>query len=157
MKSSDLFLAVIEDQKGSYTHMEFNKFSKEYEVIHVFKLPWPFHYGYLKETFVDSDGDPLDLAVFGDFQSDTGLELYVRIIGAAVIKDGDHKIFAVSPLDEQFGKCTEYTQIPLELREKGENIFARGGHQIEEILTSSAAVRFIKQYQTGNLTKEETQ
>jgi inorganic pyrophosphatase len=154
MKNSDLFLAVIEDQKGSYTHMELNELSNKYEVVHNFKLPWPFHYGYLKETFVESDGDPLDLAVFGDFRSETGLELYVRVIGAAVIKDGDHKIFAVNPLDEQFGECVEYSEIPLELRKKGENIFARGGHQIEEILTSSAAVGFIKTYQRGALTKE---
>src|SRR5262245_18667864 len=131
--------AVIEDPNGSYTHVELNNETGQYEVRHNFKFPWPFHYGYIKGTMVGSDEDPLDIAIFGDFTSSTGQEITVRIIGAAVIKDGDHKIFAVYPADTQFGHCTEYLQIPKELRDKSEAIFARGGHEIEERLGSSAA------------------
>lgn len=141
-----LFTAIIEDPTGSYTHMEFNEERQQYEVIHNFKVPWPFHYGYIKGTYVDVDGDPLDLAIFGDFPSSTGQEMQVRIIGAAIIKDGDHKVFAVNPADNQFGNCTEYLQIPEELRTRGENVFARGGHEIYERLSSNDAIAFVKSH-----------
>lgn len=146
MEDQKTFQAIIEDPNGTSVHMEFNEQTGKYEIAHVFKVPWPFHYGYLKGTHVDSDNDPLDVAIFGDFQSETGQALSVRIIGAAIIKDGDHKVFAVNPADEQFGNCKEYMEIPRELREKGENVFARGGHVIEERLDSQASVLFVDKY-----------
>jgi inorganic pyrophosphatase len=150
MTDTSLFTAIIEDPNGSYTHMEYNNQTGRYEVVHNFKYPWPFHYGYVKGTMVGSDEDPLDLAIFGDFESQTGQEILVRIIGAAVIRDGDHKVFGVNPNDGQYGHCMEYMEIPEELRQKGEGIFARGGHEIEEILDSASAVLFVRKYMTSD-------
>lgn len=141
-----MFHAVIEDPNGTSVHMEFDEQTGKYEIAHVFQVPWPFHYGYLKGTHVDSDNDPLDVAIFGNFTSETGQDILVRIIGAAIIKDGDHKVFAVNPDDRQFGNCTEYIDIPAELREKGEHVFARGGHVIEDRLGSQASVDFVQKH-----------
>lgn len=146
MEDQKIFQAVIEDPNGTSVHMEFNEQSGKYEIVHVFQVPWPFHYGYLKGTRIDSDNDPLDVAIFGDFQSETGQDILVRVIGAAIIKDGDHKVFAVNPDDRQFGNCTEYREIPADLREKGEHVFARGGHVIEDRLSSQASVDFVNKH-----------
>lgn len=146
MEDQKLFQAIIEDPNGTSVHMEFNEQTSKYEIVHVFQVPWPFHYGYLPGTRVDCDNDPLDVAIFGDFISETGQNIIVRIIGAAIIQDGDHKIFAVNPDDSQFGSCTEYRDIPVELREKGEHVFARGGHVIEDRLGSLASADFVRTY-----------
>ena len=146
MDTSNLFVAIVEDSNGSYTHVELNEQTGEYEVKHHFKYPWPFHYGYIENTMVVSDEDPLDVAIFGDFPSFTGQKLVVRVIGVAVIKDGDHKVFAINPDDSQFVMCQEYLEIPEELRRKSEGIFARGGHEIEKRLTSIESIEFIKKH-----------
>jgi len=146
VEDQKLFQAVIEDPNGTSVHMEFNEQTGKYEIAHVFQVPWPFHYGYLQGTRVDSDNDPLDVAIFGNFTSETGQNILVRIIGAAIIQDGDHKVFAVNPDDRQFGSCTEYRDIPVELRERGEHVFARGGHVIEDRLSSLASAAFVRKH-----------
>src|SRR5438270_4326161 len=106
--SQNVLLAIIEDPKGSKAHKEFNNSTQQFEVIHEFLIPWPFHYGFLKDTYVPIDRDPLDIAIFSELQTQTGQEIPVRIIGALLVEDGDHKILAVCPDDRQFGESFEY-------------------------------------------------
>ena len=144
-----IVLATIEDPKGSKKHVEFDKVTQQYKVMHEFPLPWPFHYGFIKNTYVPADGDPLDIAVFGDFQTREGQDIQVRVIGALLVQDGDHKIVAVDPSDAQFGSCLEYTDLPESLRTDGESIFKKGGHVIEKTLSSEEAIDFIDHYRIG--------
>jgi inorganic pyrophosphatase len=144
--SQNVLLAIIEDPKGSKAHVEFNTTTQQYEVVHKFLIPWPFHYGFLKDTYVSIDGDPLDIAIFSELQTQTGQEMLVRIIGALLVKDGDHKIFAVCPDDGQFGNCFEFTDLPESLRVESENIFKKGGHIIERVLNAEESMKLIELY-----------
>lgn len=144
--SQNVLLAIIEDPKGSTTHVEFNSTTQQYEEVHKFSIPWPFHYGFLKDTYVSIDGDPLDIAIFSELQTETGQEMQVRIIGALLVKDGDHKILAVCSDDSQFEKCFKYTDLSESLRMESENIFKKGGHIIESVLNSEDAMKLIELY-----------
>ena len=142
-----IVLATIEDPRGSKKHVEFDKVTQQYKTVQEFLIPWPFHYGFIKNTYVPVDGDPLDIAVFGDFQTCEGQNIQVRVIGALLVQDGDHKVVAIDPSDRQFGSCAEYNDLPESLRIEGENIFKKGGHVIEKTLTSEEAVNLIACYQ----------
>ncbi len=141
-----LVLVSIEDPKGSTTHVELDEATQQYKVMHKFPIPWPFHYGYIKNTYVPIDGDPLDVAVFGDFQTSIGQDIQIQVIGALYVQDGDHKVVAVYPDDIQFGGCVEYIDLPENLRLEGENIFKRGGHVIEKVLSSEDTMSLIDLY-----------
>lgn len=144
--TQNVLLTIIEDPKGSTSHVEFNTTTQQYEVVHKFPIPWPFHYGFLKDTYVPIDGDPLDIAIFSELQTQTGQEMLVRIIGALLVKDGDHKILAVCPDDSQFGKVFEYTDLSESLRVESENIFKKGGHIIERVLNAEDAMKLVERY-----------
>lgn len=148
---------TIEDPKGSTTHVEFDEVTRVYEVVHKFLIPWPFHYGFIKNTYVPVDGDPLDIAVFGDFQTCEGQDIEVRVIGALLVQDGDHKVVAVYPSDAQFGNCLEYADLPESLRRAGESIFKKGGHIIERTISSQEAIDLIDRYQIETETQAQTQ
>lgn len=144
--SQNVLLAIVEDPKGSMTHVEFNTTTQQYEVVRTFQIPWPFHYGFLKDTLVPVDDNPLDIAIFSELQTQTGQEMLVRIIGALLVKDGDHKVLAVCPDERQFEKCFAYTDLSANLRVESENIFKKGGHIIERVLNTEDAMKFIERY-----------
>ncbi len=141
-----IVLASIEDPKGSTTHVELNETTQQYKVMHEFSIPWPFHYGFIKDTYVPVDGDPLDVAIFGDFQTRIGQDIHIQVIGALIVRDGDHKVIAVYPDDTQCGRYVEYIDLPENLRLDGENIFKKGGHVIKKVLNSEDAMRLIDLY-----------
>lgn len=141
-----IVLASIEDPKGSTTHVELDEATQQYKVMHEFPIPWPFHYGFIKDTYVPVDGDPLDVAIFGDFQTRIGQDIQIQVIGALFVRDGDHKVIAVYPDDTQFGRYVEYIDLPENLRLDGENIFKKGGHVIEKVLSSEDTMRLIDLY-----------
>ena len=141
-----IVLASIEDPKGSMTHVELDEATQQYKVRHYFPIPWPFHYGFIKDTYVPVDQDPLDVAIFGDFQASPGQDIQIRVIGALLVRDGDHKVIAVYPEDTLFGRFVEYTDLPENLRLDGENIFKKGGHVIEQVLSSEDTMKLIDRY-----------
>src|SRR5579884_640939 len=143
--TQDALLAIIEDPKGSLTHVELDPTTRDYKVVREFTIPWPFHYGSLKDTHVEVDHDALDIAVFSELEVQRGQEMIVRIIGALLVKDGDHKILAVCPDDMQFRKCFEYVDIPENLRAQGEKVF-QIDHTIERILNAEEAMKLIERY-----------
>jgi len=72
--------------------------------------------------------------------------MLIRIIGALLVKDGDHKILAVCPDDNQFGKIFEYTDLSESLRIKSESIFKKGGHITERVLNAEDSMNLIERY-----------
>lgn len=141
--TQNALLAVIEDPKGSLTHVEWDATAQKYEVKRTFTIPWPFHYGFLKDTRVDVDGEALDVAIFSERQAQPGQEMLVRIIGALLVKDGDHKILAVCPDDIRFGMCFEYADIPESLRLEGKKVFEID-HIIERTLNVEEAMKLVE-------------
>lgn len=141
-----LLPVIIEDPKGSREHREFSSKTQRYEVVQSFTAPWPFHYGFIKGTFVKVDRDPLDIAIFSSVEAQVGQEVQVRIIGALFVQDGDHKILGVCPADSQFGQCMEYADITESLRTEGENIFKKGGHIIEKVFNAEDAMKLVERY-----------
>lgn len=79
----------IEIPHGSVVKYEFNKETGIMEVDRIVDIPYPFNYGFVKDTMW-YDGDPLDVILLGQFKLHPGVELEAEPV--AVIAMSDHGV-----------------------------------------------------------------
>jgi anaerobic magnesium-protoporphyrin IX monomethyl ester cyclase len=133
---------VLEDVIGTNVHHEFDRKTSTFVVKNSFKVAWPFHYGFIP-GLKSGDMEDLDVAVFSRYPAKTGDVRRIRIIGMALTKDGDNKVFAVFPEEMEYWHVSEYENLPHEGREGVVSIFERNGPRFTKFLDSRSAYQFI--------------
>lgn len=134
--------AVIEDVVGSKAHHEFDEDTQTFHITNIFSNPWSFHYGFLPGTR-SGDGEQLDIAIFSSLPAQTGQLRRVRIIGMAIMVDGDNKVFGVFPEDVEFFGVIEYENLSDELRKASSSLFERNGPRIKRFVDSRNTYQYV--------------
>lgn len=134
--------AVIEDVIGSKAHHEFDEDTQAFHITNVFSNPWPFHYGFLPGTH-SGDGEQLDIAIFSSLPAETGQLRRVRLIGMAMMVDGDDKVFGVFPEDMEFFGVVEYENLSEGLKKASASLFERNGPRIKRFVDSRNTYHYI--------------
>lgn len=141
--------AAIEDRIGSKEHHEFDENTQIFQVKSTFDNPWPFHYGFLP-GMSSGDGEQLDIAIFSSLAAETGQLRRVRIIGMAIMIDGDNKVFGVFPEDMEFFGIVEYENLSEELKSLSSSIFERNGPRIKQLVDSRNTYQYLLSLQLQN-------
>lgn len=103
------FVAKIEIPKGSFFKYEQDKESGVLKVDRVLSLPCPYNYGYLKNSVISADGDPLDVFVITAEPLEPLSEVKLKIWGLLLCEDNgveDNKVIAM--VDGDFFRDYDY-------------------------------------------------
>lgn len=114
--------AIIEIPRGGQAKYEYDPHLGAFRLDRVLysSVHYPGHYGFVPGTRA-GDGDPVDVLVWGSFESFTGALVEVRPVGMLRMRDekgDDEKVLAVPVADPRYGQVEEIADVaPHFLRE----------------------------------------
>jgi len=103
--------AIIEIARGGQAKYEYDHDTGLFRLDRVLysAVHYPGHYGFVPSTRA-GDGDPVDVLVWGAFESFTGALVEVRPVGMLKMRDekgDDEKVLCVSVTDPRYHEVTE--------------------------------------------------
>jgi len=119
--------AIVEIQRGGQAKYEYNPETGLFELDRVLysAVHYPGHYGFIPSTRA-GDGDPVDVVVWGAFESFTGALIQVRPVGMLRMRDekgDDEKVLAVSIADPRYHEVTEIAHVASHFLREVEHFF----------------------------------
>ncbi|MEX2376248.1 MAG: inorganic diphosphatase [Dehalococcoidia bacterium] len=119
--------AIIEIQRGGQAKYEYDPETGLFRLDRVLysAVHYPGHYGFVPSTRA-GDGDPVDVLVWGAFESFTGALIEVRPVGMLRMRDekgDDEKVLAVSVTDPRYHEVTEIAHVASHFLREVEHFF----------------------------------
>jgi len=123
----DHLSAVIEIPRGGQAKYEYDRRAGLFRVDRVLYSPvhYPGHYGFIPSTKA-GDGDPVDVLIWGSFESFTGALIEVRPVGMLRMQDeqgDDEKLLAVPVADPRYDEVTEIGHVAAHFLREVEHFF----------------------------------
>lgn len=115
--------AIVEIQRGGQAKYEYDPKTELFRLDRV--LYSAVHYGFVPSTRA-GDGDPVDVLVWGAFESFTGALIEVRPVGMLRMRDekgDDEKVLAVSVTDPRYPEVTEIAHVASHFLREVEHFF----------------------------------
>jgi inorganic pyrophosphatase len=119
--------AVIEIPRGGQSKYEYDPGLGLFRLDRVLfsSVHYPGHYGFVPSTKA-GDNDPVDILVWGAFESFTGALIDVRPVGMLRMTDekgDDEKVLAVPVADPRYREVTEIAHVPSHFLQEVEHFF----------------------------------
>lgn len=114
--------AIVEIPRGGQAKYEYDTALGLFRLDRVLysSVHYPGHYGFVPSTRA-GDGDPVDVLVWGNFESHTGALIEVRPVGMLRMRDekgDDEKVLCVATRDPRYAEVQELPHVsPHFLRE----------------------------------------
>lgn len=119
--------AIIEIQRGGQSKFEYDPKLGLFRLDRVLfsSVHYPGHYGFIPSTRA-GDGDPVDVLIFGSFDSFTGALVEVRPVGMLRMSDAkgsDEKVLTVPVTDPRYQEVQEVGHVPQHFLREVEHFF----------------------------------
>jgi len=119
--------AIIEIARGGQSKFEYDAELGLFRLDRVLfsSVHYPAHYGFVPSTKA-GDGDPVDVLVYGSFESFTGALIEVRPVGMLRMSDekgSDEKVLTVPVADPRLREVQEIGHVPPHFLKEVEHFF----------------------------------
>lgn len=119
--------AIIEIPRGGQSKFEYDPEFGLFRLDRVLfsSVHYPGHYGFVPSTRA-GDGDPVDVLVYGSFESFTGALVEVRPVGMLRMQDekgSDEKVLTVPIADPRYREVQEIGHLPPHFLREVEHFF----------------------------------
>lgn len=130
--------AIVEIARGGQSKYEYDHEAGLFRLDRVLysSVHYPGHYGFVPSTKA-GDGDPVDVLIWGAFESFTGALIEVRPVGMLRMRDDkgdDEKVLAVPVADPRYREVAEIAHVPSHFLREVEHFFRTykelEGHQV---------------------------
>jgi len=119
--------AIVEIPRGGQAKYEYDATLGLFRLDRVLfsSVHYPGHYGFIPSTRA-GDGDPVDVLVWGSFESHTGALVEVRPVGMLRMRDekgDDEKVLCVATADPRYAEVQELPHVPPHFLREVEHFF----------------------------------
>jgi len=119
--------AIVEIARGGQSKYEYDHEAGLFRLDRVLysAVHYPGHYGFVPSTRA-GDGDPVDVLIWGSFESFTGALVEVRPIGMLRMRDekgDDEKVLVVPVADPRYHQVAEIAHVPSHFLREVEHFF----------------------------------
>ena len=119
--------AIVEIARGGQSKYEYDHEAELFRLDRVLysAVHYPGHYGFVPSTRA-GDGDPVDILIWGSFESFTGALVEVRPVGMLLMRDekgDDEKVLVVPVADPRYHEIREIGHVPAHFLREVEHFF----------------------------------